>query len=100
MATLRIRDDVVYREVDDVIVAFSLDTGEYVALDSIGTDLWRFIEQDGRISAVRKRLLASYDIDSVSCDEELRGFIAMLEARRLVTVDGGPEGPRRRTQKE
>jgi hypothetical protein len=87
MATLRIRDDIVYREVDGVIVAFSLDTGEYVALDSIGTDLWHFIEEDGRVGAVRNRMLASYDIDEASCDQELGGFIAMLKERRLVTAD-------------
>jgi hypothetical protein len=87
MATLRIRDDVVYREVDGMIVAFSLDTGEYVALDSIGTDLWRFIEEDGRVDTIRNRMLSSYEIDEASCDEELNHFVAMLTARRLVTVD-------------
>ena len=41
MATLRIRPDIVYREVDGVIVAFALESGEYVSLDDIGTDIWR-----------------------------------------------------------
>lgn len=91
MATLRIRDDVVYREVDGAVVAFSLDTGEYVALDDIGTDLWRLIEKDGQLASVRAGLLASYDIDEASCDDELRGFVAMLQSRRLVTVEDGKE---------
>ena len=91
MAILRIRDDVVYREVDGVVVAFSLDTGEYVALDSIGTDLWRFIEEDGRIDMIRNRMLSSYEIDEASCDDELNHFVDMLTARRLVTTDGGPD---------
>jgi hypothetical protein len=83
MATLRIRDDVIYREVDGQIVAYSLDTGEYVSLDDIGTDIWRLIEQDGRLEAVRAGMLAAYDIDEATCDEELNGFIAMLESHRL-----------------
>jgi len=87
MATLRIRDDIVYREVDGVIVAFSLDTGEYVSLDDIGTDIWRLIERDGRVEQVRAAMLAAYDIDEASCDQELSSFITMLRARRLVNVD-------------
>jgi hypothetical protein len=87
MATLRIRPDIVYREVDGVIVAFSLESGEYVSLDDIGTDIWRLIERDGRVEQVRAAMLASYDIDEKSCDEELSRFISMLQARGLVTLD-------------
>jgi hypothetical protein len=87
MKTLRIRDDVVYREVDGVIVALSLDTGEYVSLDDIGTDIWRLIEKDGRLSSVKAGMLAAYDIDEAACDDELNGFVAMLTGRRLVSVD-------------
>ena len=92
MATLRIRDDIVYREVDGVIVAFSLETGEYVSLDDIGTDIWRLIEQDGRVEQVRAAMLAAYDIDDASCDQELSSFITMLQARGLVNVDPGVSG--------
>jgi len=87
MATLRIRPDIVYREVDGVIVAFSLESGEYVSLDDTGTDIWRLIERDGKVEQVRAAMLAAYDIDEVSCDEELSCFIAMLQARGLVTLD-------------
>ena len=87
MATLRIRPDIVYREVDGVIVAFSLESGEYVSLDDIGTDIWRLIERDGKVEQVRAAMLAAYDIDEVSCDAELSRFIAMLQARGLVTLD-------------
>ncbi len=87
MATLQIRDDVVYREVEGRLVAFSLDSGEYVALDDIGTEIWRFIEQDGRVDRVRAALLAAYDIDEATCDQELRGFISMLQSRRLVNLE-------------
>ena len=87
MATLRIRPDIVYREVDGVIVAFSLESGEYVSLDDTGTDIWRLIERDGKVEQVRAAMLAAYDIDEVSCDEELSSFIAMLQTRGLVTLD-------------
>ena len=87
MATLRIRPDVVYREVDGVIVAFSLDSGEYVSLDEIGTDIWRLIERDGRVEQVRAAMLAAYDIDAASCDEELASFVTMLQARKLVSTE-------------
>jgi len=83
--TVSIRDDVVYRELDGDIVALSISSGEYVSLDSIGSDIWRFIERFGSIAQVKSALLADYDLDEPTCDAEVAAFVATLQAKGLVT---------------
>ena len=87
MSAIRICDDVVYREIDGSIVTLSLASGEYVGLDAIGSHIWRLIEQDGRRESICRGLLAGFDIDDQTCDEELSTFLSMLTTKKLVTVE-------------
>ena len=87
MSVIRISDDIVYREVDGSIVTLSLASGEYVGLDAVGSHIWRLIEQDGRRESIRRGLLAEFDLDDQTCDDELNAFLSMLTARKLVTID-------------
>jgi Coenzyme PQQ synthesis protein D (PqqD) len=86
MSHIQISNDIVYRELDGSIVTLSLATGEYVELDLVGTRIWQLIEQDGRQSSVREGLLASFDIDEDTCDQELNAFLAMLLDKGLIEV--------------
>jgi len=86
MSHIQISDDIVYRELDGSIVTLSLATGEYVELDLVGTRFWQLIEQDGRQSSVREGLLASFDIDEDTCDQELNAFLATLLDKGLIKV--------------
>jgi hypothetical protein len=86
MSHIQISDDIVYRELDGSIVTLSLATGEYVELDPVGTRIWQLIEQDGRQSSVREGLLASFDIDEDTCDQELNAFLATLLDKGLIKV--------------
>ncbi len=87
MATFRIRDDVVYREIDGAIVAVSFVTGQYVALDAIGSVIWRWLEREGRVEALRARLLDAYDIDEATCDREVADFLRQLGEQKLITAE-------------
>ena len=93
--SIRIKDTVVFREVDGDIVAMSLATGEYVGFDDVGSHIWRLIDQHGSLDRVREGLLRHYDIHENACRAELETFVAMLHARGLVTVEGDRCSPSR-----
>ena len=86
MSHIQISNDIVYRELDGSIVTLSLATGEYVELDLVGTRIWQLIEQDGRRSSVREGVLASFDIDEHTCDQELDAFLSTLAAKGLILI--------------
>jgi hypothetical protein len=87
--SIHINDDVVYREIDGDVVAMSLATGDYVGLDAIGTHIWHLIERLGSLALVRESLMKEYDLDEHACQAELDTFVAMLQARGLVTIGAG-----------
>jgi len=87
MPYIYICEDIVYRDLDGSIVTLSLDTGEYVELDPVGTRIWQLIEQDGRRSSVKRGLLESFELDDETCDEELDAFLSLLKAKGLVKVE-------------
>jgi hypothetical protein len=85
--TIRINDDVVYREMDGDIVAISITSGHYATFDGVGGEIWRLIDRFGSVAQIKADLLANYDLDERTCDAELREFIASLESRGLVTCE-------------
>jgi Coenzyme PQQ synthesis protein D (PqqD) len=86
MAHIQISNDIVYRDLDGSVVTLSLTTGEYVELDPVGTRIWQLIERDGRRSSIREGLLASFDIDGNTCDQELDTFLSTLAAKGLILI--------------
>ena len=83
-SSIRIKDDVVYREIDGNVVALSLATGEYVGFDPIGSQIWRLIDRLGSLALVREELLKEYDLDENACQAELDIFVTMLQTKGLV----------------
>jgi Coenzyme PQQ synthesis protein D (PqqD) len=86
MPAVRIRDDVLYREIDKEMVVFSLASGEYAVFDLIGSRIWRLIEQLSSLEAIKVALVAEYALDDATCDAELVEFVNLLERKGLVDV--------------
>src|SRR5438093_6172817 len=85
--TIRIRPDVVYRDIDGAVVALSLTSGEYVGFDAVGSRIWHLIEQRGALRLVRSDLMAEYDLDEATCRAELDAFVETLTQKGLITVE-------------
>ncbi len=83
--SIRIRDDVVYRELDGEIVALSLESGAYVGFDDIGSEIWRLIERHGSLEAIKADLLERYDLTDEACQAELEAFLQSLLDKGLIT---------------
>src|SRR6185295_1481786 len=90
--SIRIKDTVVHRELDGDIVAMSLATGEYVGLDSVGSHIWRLIDEYESLDRVRDGLMREYDIDDDTCRAELQAFVSTLEERSLVAAEASQSG--------
>jgi hypothetical protein len=87
---IRLREDVVYREINGEIVAMSLASGEYVAFDAIGSRIWQLIEECGSVTEIKSRLLAEYDLGDERCQTELDAFLQSLRDKQL-TVENDQE---------
>ena len=83
---IRIRKDVVFRELEGEMVLLNLATGVYFGLDAVGTRIWALI--DGRRSAadIVETLTGEYDVDGETCAADLAHLLETLRANELVDL--------------
>lgn len=88
-AAIRIKRDVVFRDLEGELVLLNLATGVYFGLDPVGTRIWGLI--DGRRSAadIVEALTAEYEIDPRTCEADLGRFLESLRDNDLVDLDDG-----------
>lgn len=83
-------DGFIEAEIDNEIVALSIEQGTCYGLNRVGSRIWNLLATPTRISDVCATLLSEYRVDPGVCErqvldllEELRaeGLIAMLEEK-------------------
>ena len=57
----------VYSAVDDEIIMLSIENGEYYNLDSIGKEIWDFLESPHNLEEIIIHLIKIYDVSADQC---------------------------------
>jgi hypothetical protein len=82
--------EVIAAEADKELVMVSVATGYYYGLSDVAQEIWQAIERPKRISDLVDDLTASYQIDSVSCEEQTLSFLKDLLDEGLLQVKDAP----------
>jgi len=85
-SSLRVGEDVVFRELDGEAVILNLASGVYFGLDPVGTRVWQLIEQHGGLSEVLARLREEYDAAPDVLERDLVDLASQLAAKGLVVA--------------
>ena len=67
--------DISFGEVDDELVALSLERGECFGLDKIGTLVWRAAEQPVRFDALVAAMTERFEVEEATCRADLAEFL-------------------------
>jgi hypothetical protein len=86
-ASVRIPEDVVFRELNGEAILLKLDTGVYFGLDAVGTRIWLLLNDLGVLRAVHARVLDAFDVAPSVLERDLVGFVGELHQRGLVSID-------------
>lgn len=70
-------------EIDGEAVLIGLESGRYFGLDSIGTEIWKRIEQPCRLDRLCADLAEAFEGDPAVIAAETRAFLALLVERDL-----------------
>jgi hypothetical protein len=89
---IRIRSDVVSRDLDGEAVILNLTTGFYFGLDPVGTVVWQALARDPALSAALAALLAQYDVSPARGERDLLRLVDVLQENELVDVERGATG--------
>jgi hypothetical protein len=88
-SSARIREDVVFRELEGEAVILNLETGTYYGLDAVGTRMWKLVQEQGRVDAVLEALLQEYEVEPARCEQDLLGLLHKLNAKGLIEIIDG-----------
>jgi Coenzyme PQQ synthesis protein D (PqqD) len=90
-SSVKIPDDVVYRDLEGEAVILNLETGVYFGLNQVGTRMWALIQEHGSLGPVFDAIQKEYEVPPAVLERDLLQLVADLRGKRLVTVSGTEE---------
>jgi hypothetical protein len=72
--------------VDDEMVILSIERGAYFGLDDIGTEIWQHLATPVSIESLCNVLIAKYDADRPTIEQDVISFLERLVTERLISV--------------
>ena len=78
--------DHVAAEVGDEVVILNLKDEVYYGLGSVGARIWELVQTPRRVSELRDRIVAEYEVGTARAERDLLDLLADLARRGLVDV--------------
>lgn len=75
MTAVSVPDHVTWHDGGVDLVVFNGHDGTYHAFDGVGSDIWRALARDGRLSVAAADLRQRYHDDAGAIDGDLRAFV-------------------------
>ena len=70
----------------DEVVILNFYNGTYYGLDSVGTSVWKFIQEAKTISEVNEYILSNYEVEPKQCENDLLQLFNELEEHKLICI--------------
>lgn len=74
-------------QVDDEVVMLNLETDKYFGADPVGSRIWALLAEPRTISQICDLLQTEYDVDRVTCEDDVIQFVEQLRSEGLVRID-------------
>jgi len=86
-SSVRIPEDVMFRELDGEAVLLNLQSGIYFGLDAVGTRIWQLVElQQGSIRGVWQAMVDEFDAEPERLEQDLLAFVRELNSSGLLSA--------------
>jgi hypothetical protein len=82
--------DVLSGEADRDLVMVSIANGLYYGVSDVAREIWEAIEVPKKIGDLVDDLVATYNIDRTTCEQETLSFLEDLRTEGLLKVSDGP----------
>lgn len=78
--------DAVFCELAGETVILDMRSGQYFALDPIGTRIWQSLATPQTLSALCDSLVEEYDVEPEVCREDVSKLLIQMQENGLITV--------------
>jgi hypothetical protein len=82
--TVRVSEDVVFRELDGEAVLLHLGSGIYFGLNEVGTRIWNLLQQHGSLQRVFEQLLSHYEVSPQQLQDDLLALVGQMRDKGLL----------------
>jgi hypothetical protein len=80
------KNDLLYSEIQDEIIALSVETGEYIGFNSVGSRIWSLIEFPVRFIDLVNTISKEFEVDPELAKTDAIHFLEKLKDKKLITV--------------
>jgi hypothetical protein len=80
------KEGLIEAEVDGELVALHVENGTCYGFNGTATRIWQMVEEPKRLSELRDALMAEFDVDAETCEQDVRALVKDLESDGLVEV--------------
>ncbi len=89
--SVMVRDnDLATADLDGQIVVLSVNTGAYIGLNEVASEIWQLLSEPRRVGDIFASLSQTHDVDAVALSRDVMPFLQNLIDRRLVReIDPG-----------
>jgi hypothetical protein len=82
----RNNEDYICSSVGNETVIMNIKTGKYIGINSIGTVIWKLLEQQLQVSNIITSLIDTYDISAAECESQLLQYLEELLNEKLIRL--------------
>jgi len=68
------------------MVMMNMESGEFITMNNVGTDIWSLSEQPVSVSGLIQKLQQLYDITEDQCMKETIQFLEMSAGQNIFTI--------------
>jgi hypothetical protein len=87
--TLKLKEAIIFAELDGEAVLLDIDTGIYYGLDQVGTEIWGLLQQGKNEDEIVRQLNEEYDVDLAQLRPDVVSFLAELQDHGLALSGQG-----------
>jgi hypothetical protein len=73
-------------ELDDETVILDIESGMYTGLDSVGTSIWKLLEETTGFATLCQKLMKEYEVDEETCRKDTLVFLQKLKDTKLIAI--------------
>jgi hypothetical protein len=71
-------------DVNGEIVALHVERGQCYGLNGVASEIWRMLAEPTSVGEICEKLRAEYEVDSATCETEVRDLLANLREEGLI----------------
>ena len=83
---LRVPEHIVFRKIDDTIVALNINSGQYFTLNEVGSIVWTMLDEDRSQEHIIGNIVSEFDVSQEIFEQDLALLLEELQLNGLVEV--------------